>query len=106
MKVHDYLGMDLDYTGHKNVKIFMIKYLRKIFAAFTEEITTTAETPTAEHLFKVAERDIAKALPVAQARAFHHVVMQLLFSCMRAWPDIQTAVSFLTQRVREPDEHD
>ena len=25
---------------------------------------------------------------------------------MRARPDIQTAVSFLTKRVREPDEHD
>ena len=28
--VHYYLGMDLDYTGTKDVKIFMIKYLKKI----------------------------------------------------------------------------
>ena len=26
-KVHEYLGMDLDYTGKKNVKISMIKYV-------------------------------------------------------------------------------
>ena len=46
-KVHDYLGMDLDYTGHGNVKISMIKYQKKIFVAFSEDSTTTAETPSA-----------------------------------------------------------
>ena len=66
-KVHDYLGMDLDYTGKKNIKISMIKYLKKIFAAFLEEITTTAETHAAKNLSKVAERDIAIALPEEQA---------------------------------------
>ena len=47
-----------------------------------------------------------KLLPEEQERAFHHAVAQLLFLCMRARPDIQTAVSFLTKRVRAPDEHD
>ena len=100
--------MDLDYSGTKNVKISMIKYLKKIFVAFPEKITTTAETPAAEHLFKVAEGDdhTSKILPEEQAQAFHHTVAQLLFLCMRARPDIQTALSFLTKRVREPDEHD
>ena len=105
-KVHDYLGMDLDYSGHKNVKISMIKYLKKIFEDFPEEITKFAETPAGEHLFKVASEDMAKLLPEEQARAFHHAVAQLLFLCMRARPDIQTAVAFLTKRVRAPDEHD
>ena len=56
-KVHDYLGMDLDYTGHKNVKISMIQYLKKILVEFPEEITKTAETPAGEHLFKVASEE-------------------------------------------------
>jgi len=105
-KVHDYLGMDLDYTGDRNVKISMIKYLKKIFVAFPEEIRSTAETPAAEYLFKVADEKDSKLLPEEQAQAFHHTVAQLLFLCMRARPDIQTAVSFLTKRVRAPDEHD
>ena len=106
-KVHDYLGMDLDYSGHRNVKVSMIKYLKKIFVAFPEEITTTADTPAAVHLFKVrSPEDGAKLLPEEQAQAFHHSVAQLLFMSMRARPDIQTAVSFLTQRVRVPDEDD
>lgn len=37
-KVHYCLGMDLDYSGNKNVKILMI-CLKKIFVAFPEEIT-------------------------------------------------------------------
>ena len=37
---------------------------------------------------------------------FHHVVAQLLFLCKRGRPDLQTAVAFLTTRVKEPDTDD
>ena len=47
--------MDLDYSGNKIVKVSMIKCVKKIFVAFPEEIRSTAATPAAEHLFKVAE---------------------------------------------------
>ena len=91
--------MDLDYTGHKNVKISMIKYLRKIFIAIPEEITETAETPAGEHLFKVASEGMAKLLPEEQAQAFHHhAVAQMLFLCMRARPDIQRFYGILDCR--------
>ena len=58
-KVHDYLGMDIDYTGDHNVKISMIKYLKKIFVSFPEETRSTAETPAAEYLFKVADEKMS-----------------------------------------------
>jgi hypothetical protein len=38
--------------------------------------------------------------------AFHHTVAQLLFMATRAIRDIQTAVAFLTTRVKSPDEDD
>ncbi len=38
-----------------------------------------------------------------QALAFHHIVAQLLFMATRARRDIQTAVAFLTTRVKNPD---
>ena len=41
-----------------------------------------------------------------QSDAFHHTVYQLLFAANRARRDIQTAVSFLTTRVKAPDEDD
>jgi len=37
---------------------------------------------------------------------FHHTVAQLLFMATRARRDIQTAVAFLTTRVKNPDEDD
>ena len=45
-------------------------------------------------------------LPEEQAQAFHHSTAQLLFLAMRARPDVQPVVSFLTKRVRAPDEDD
>jgi hypothetical protein len=41
-----------------------------------------------------------------QARAFHHAVAQLIFASARSCKDIQTAVSFLTTRFKQPDEDD
>ena len=102
--IHDYLGMDFDFSVDKSVRISMIKYLNKIFESFPEEIGKPCENPAADWLFKT--RDDCRKLPEEQAQAFHHTVAQLLFVAMRARPDIQVPVSFLTKRVREPDEDD
>ena len=53
-KIHDYLGMDLDYSSRGKVKNSMIKYLDKIIVSFPEEITSTAESPDADHLFQTS----------------------------------------------------
>ena len=97
-ETHDYLGMDLDYSTKGAVKVSMIKYLRKVFEDFPELIKSTRGSPAADHLFKVREEG-ARLLPEEQAQAFHHAVAQLLFLCMRARPDIQTPIAFLTKRV-------
>jgi hypothetical protein len=60
------------------------------------------KTPAGDHLFKV--RDDRNKLNKEQAEAFHHTVYQLLFAANQARRDIQTAVSFLTTRVKDPDE--
>ena len=51
--VHDYLGMDLDYTTKGKVGISVIKYVDKILEGFSEELGASAATPAAEHLFQV-----------------------------------------------------
>ncbi len=81
----------------------MITYTSKILTDFPEPITTSCATPAVDHLFTVLEESEAKFLPEAQAQAFHHTVAQLLFLCKRTQRDIQTAVSFLTTRVKRPD---
>jgi hypothetical protein len=61
-------------------------------------------TPANDYLFKVREN--GRKLSEELAEVFHHTVYQLLFAANRARRDIQTAVSFLTTRVKNPDEDD
>jgi hypothetical protein len=79
----------------------MWDYLRKVIKEFPKEITGVCATPVSDHLFKVREdgRKLSKEL----AEVFYHTVYQLLFATNRARLDIQTAVSFLTTRVKAPD---
>ena len=62
-KVHNYLGMDLDFSSAKALKIRMIKYIKKIHGDFPEEIKSAAATPAAEHLLTVPEDNKDKLLP-------------------------------------------
>jgi hypothetical protein len=109
-QVHDYLGMDLDYSLEGKVRVSMIGYLDKVFKDFPEEIRKTSSSPAADHLFNVRDPEETekqgKWLSEEHAQHFHHAVAQLLFLSVRARRDIQTAVSFLTTRVRKPDEDD
>ncbi len=103
-KIHDYLGMDLNFTTDRIVQVSMITYTSKILTNFPKPITTSCTTPAADHLFTVRKESEAEFLPEVQAQAFHHTVTQLLFLCKQTQRDIQTAVSFLTTRVKCPDE--
>jgi hypothetical protein len=80
-KVHDYLGMDLNYSIDGIAQISMINYTMKIYTDFPEPITTSCATLEANHLFTVRDESKAKFLPEKQAQAFHHTVAQLLFLC-------------------------
>jgi len=103
-KVHDYLGMELDFSEDGNVMVSMEKYLDEILVELPEDMDGTAVTPAAEHLFKT--RDNAPKLDNERAALFHRVTAQLLFASQRARPDLRTVVSFLTKRVQTPDEDD
>ena len=105
-KIHDYLGMDLDYIKDGKVKVCMIKYLIKVIQAFPELIKGSASSPAAKYLFKIQDNNKAVLLPEEQAQVFHHVVAQLLFMSQQAHRYLQTPTSFLTTRVKEPQEDD
>jgi hypothetical protein len=84
----------------------MITYLKNVIAEFPEMIMGKAATPAADHLFKIRDEKETKPLEEERALVFHHTVAQLLFMATRARRDIQTAVAFLTTRVKSPDEDD
>ena len=78
----------------------MIGYLKNVIAEFPEIFSGKSPTPAADHLFQIREEKDAKPLEEERALAFHHTVAQLLFMATRARRDIQTAVAFLTTRVK------
>jgi hypothetical protein len=103
-KKHNYLGMNMEFNKDGTLDVSMITYLKNVIAGFPEEIRGKAATPAAVHLFLVRDRSKARTLEEERALAFHHMVVQLLFMCTRERRNIQTAVVFLTTRVKEPDE--
>ena len=96
----------MDYSGDGNVKVSMIKYLSSILDGFSEELGKPVSNPAADHLIQIRDEKEAKFLSEEKARDFHHVVAQLLFLANQARRDIQTAVAFLTTRVKNPDKDD
>ncbi len=55
VKVHDYLGIDMDYLERKKLKVSMIKYIDNIFNGFLEEVGSHVADPATEHLFTIQE---------------------------------------------------
>ena len=106
-KVHKYLGMNLDFTTPKQVKITMLDYIQEILAAFDAADPKAAGTKSSaapEELFRV--KDNCEKLDPTMAKAFHNLVAKTLYTTKRARPDTSTAIAFLTTRVREPDMDD
>jgi Reverse transcriptase (RNA-dependent DNA polymerase) len=103
-KIHDYLGMVLDFSQAGAVKISMIDYIQMVLHDLPEEMIGHAVTPAANYLFDV-DNTCAK-LGKDKKDIYVHYVMQLLYLSQRARPDIRTAISFLCTRLTDPDQDD
>jgi hypothetical protein len=105
-KVHDYLGMRLDYTQPGKAIIDMVDYVQSILRSFpVEEFQgRKVNSPWTHDLFNV--NDESPQLPREKAEKFHTVTAQGLFVCKRGRPDISPAVAYLTTRVRSPNVDD
>lgn len=103
-KVHDYLGMILDFSVDGAVTVDMTDYVRTVIADMPKDMEGTNATPAASNLFAVNQDPVL--LSREKADVFHRMVMQLLYLCQRGRPDLQTAISFLCRRTSAPDEDD
>ena len=104
-KVHDYLGMTLDFSKDGKAQIKMFDYIENMLNGLPADMDGESATPAANHLFEVNEQN-REMLDKEQADMFHHNVAKLLFLCKRARPEIQTAVAFLCTRIKGPDSDD
>jgi hypothetical protein len=109
-RVHDYLGVNHDYSKKGVVKMSMYKHVDKIFQDFPDDIGKPSLTPASKNLFKIRDPEqndtLKKCLNPEQAKQFHHSMAQLLFVSLWVRRNIQMAVSFLTTRVKRPDQDD
>jgi Reverse transcriptase (RNA-dependent DNA polymerase) len=101
-KVHDYLGMILDFSKPGEITVDMVDYVKTILAEMPDDMEGSAKTPAPSHLFSVNE-DNPILLEADKADVFHRMVMQLLYLCQRGRPDVRTAVSYLCRRTSAPD---
>jgi Reverse transcriptase (RNA-dependent DNA polymerase) len=104
-RIHDYLGMKIDFSKKNKVIINMMEYVEKFLQDSPEDMLGTAQTPASNFLFEINSK-YPIMLSKDDADTFHTMVAKLLFLCKRARPDIQTAVSFLCTCVRSPDTDD
>jgi hypothetical protein len=103
---YDYPGVDLEFCEDRNLRVSMLKYLKNVIGEFPELTVGIAAMPAGDKLFDIQDAKEARQLEEERAIAFHHPTPQLLFMATRAQQDIQTAVAFLTMRVKAPDKDD
>jgi hypothetical protein len=103
-KIHEYLGMTIDYSEDGKVKLTMYDYLEDILEESPEDMKGVTRTVASDHLFTV-NPECTKLNPET-ADYYHRTVARILFASKRARPDLQTAVAFLCTRVAAPDDDD
>ena len=84
-KIHDYLGMILDYTIKGEVKITMIPYIKEMIQDLREHDPIPdkkANTPATEFFSKVD--DESRLVNKSRAKLFHIFVATSLFATKRS----------------------
>ena len=102
-KIHDYLGMMLDYSVKGQVLIGMVDYIKSMEKSFPQDDLKGAKvaSPGNDNLFKV--NDGSPNLPPDMKEQFHITVVQGLFACKQAHPNIAPAIAYVTTRVHNPN---
>ncbi len=106
---HDYLGILITYQpNEQSVTLDMKNYIKGCIDEFLQEyqdiVLRSITMPATDNLFKIRSKEEAISLGKEKAKTFHSTVAKLLFLAKRGRPDILLEVSFLTTRVKAPDE--
>jgi len=105
-KIFDnYLGMTVDFSQPGKVIFSMVDYIERVIAETPDELMKgPCSTPAANHLLRVDDK--AELLDKEKAETYHHLTAMILYLAKKTRPDIQTAISFLTTRVKAPTTDD
>ena len=85
----------------------MYDYVDEMINELPTEIIAESATPVSNHLFEIRDDgDNDQLLTPKLSGELHHFVAKTLFLSKRARPNLQTAIVFLTTRVKAPDNDD
>jgi hypothetical protein len=104
-KMHDYLGMELDYQKQGVLKVNRTKYVENMINKFPVKLgkKDMAKTPAGDNLFNLGT---GTKLDTKRSKIFQIFVAKRLFLCKRARPDIQQAILVLCTRVKDLNQTD
>jgi hypothetical protein len=106
-KVHEYLGMTLDYNTAGVCKVSMAKYTDEIIKQAEQSMDNckgSKSSAAPKNLFEVNED--CPRLSKRKSKLFHSLVAKILFATKRARPDTATAILFLMTRAQTPNTED
>ena len=97
-KIHEYLGMTIDWTTEGKVVFTIYDYLEDILSEVFADFDGKDVTPAVSELFFVNLTQ--QKLDKATADLFHRIVAQFLYVTKRARSNLQVAVAFLCKQVK------
>ena len=104
-RVHEYLGMTIDFTVPGECAFSQFDYIKKMISLLPDSLKVNyRNTPAPEYLFKIDEN--SEPLDMKRKDEYHALVAKILWASQRSRPDIQLATGFHCTRVKDPREHD
>jgi hypothetical protein len=101
-KIHDYLGIQINYSEDQKVKLTMFDYIEELIKDTPSELMKgSSVTPAVNHLFGVHPECVK--LNDVDTAIYHHLTAKLLYLSKRTQPDLLLNVSFLTKQVLQSD---
>lgn len=104
-KIHDYLGLQINYSLPGKVVLSMFEYLENIVMEAPADLKpNNCNYLCNANLFQVNKT--SPKLDPETTELFHRLVVRLLFAAKRSRPDIQLSVAFLCSHVKNPTKED
>ena len=96
--------MNIDFSDIGKVKIYIYDYVDEIISKLPTVMISESSTPVSNYLFEIRNDGNDDQLLTPQlSKGFHHLVATTIILSKRAQPNLQTAVAFLTTRVKAPN---
>jgi len=101
-KIHNYLGMVLDFTTPGKVMVNMSDYVEDMLKEFLVKFkpNESVATPATDDLYV---KGMSDDLSPQQVEEFHTFVAKGLFLCKHACPDLHTTIAVLCTQVKKPN---